>query len=102
MATYAEIHELLNDSTLLDKIEIAAIIAAQGIVGDGSPPANQAQRLKWAAETLSSTRLSAKKLIPFVLAANSGLSVSAIQGAADTAIQTNVDSAVDLFADLIA
>lgn len=101
MATYEELHELKSNSKLLDKVETACIIAAGGIVSDGSPPTNQVQRLKWAAETFERPRAMAAKMLPAVLAANKDATVGNIQGATDVAIQANVDTSVDLFADLI-
>lgn len=99
MATYSELHDLLNDSGLLDKIEVAVIVAAHSFVGGSA--VNQAQLDKWSEQTFSSPRNMAKRLIPFVLAANAGATVETIQSAADNAIQTNVNAAIDLFADLI-
>lgn len=101
MATYAELYQLINNNDLLDKIQVAAIVAAHGIVGTQTPPANQSQREKWAVQVFSSPRSVANKLVPFVLAANKGAATAQITGAADTAIQANVDAAIDLFADLI-
>ena len=100
MAIYSELHDLLNDGALLDKIEVAAIIAAHDIVGGSA--ANQIQLDKWAEQTLGNPRSMAKRLIPFVLAANKGVTVAQIQGATDNAVQANVNAAINLFADLIA
>jgi len=99
MATYSELHDLLKDSQLLDKIEVAVIIAAHSFVGGGAT--NQIQLDKWAEQTFSNPRSMAKRLIPFVLAANKGVVVADIKNATDNAIQNNVSAAIDLFADLI-
>lgn len=100
MATYTELHDLLNDGALLDKIDVAVIIAAHGFVGGSA--LNQPQLDKWAEQTFSNPRAMSKRLLPFVLAANKDATASNIKSAADTAIQTNVNAAIDLFADLIA
>lgn len=99
MATYSELHDLFNDSTLLDKVEAAVVIAAQGIIGGAET--NQAQRDKWAEQALSNTRDTAEKMLPAIVAANKGITADQIKNAADSAIQTNVDATVNLFADLI-
>jgi len=99
MATYAQLHELMHDSNLIDKVEIAVIVAAQGIVNGGET--NQVQRNKWAAQAFKAPRYTAKNILPAVLAKNKDLSVTAIQGAGDSAIQANVDEVINLFADLI-
>jgi hypothetical protein len=100
MATYQELHDLGQNSDLLDTVETAVIKAAQGIVGGSA--SNQGQRDKWAAQAFESPRHIAGKMLPGVLATNSDSSVATILGASDAAFQTNVDDLVDLFADLIA
>lgn len=99
MASYDELHDLTHDSGLLDRVEVAVIVAAHGIIGGGA--GNQPQRNKWAGQALSAPRAMATKLLPGVLAANKDADVAAIEAATDTMIQSNVDSLVDLFADLI-
>ena len=99
MATYEELFELRRNSTLMNKITVACIIAAEDIRTDGSPPANQAARLAWAAKVFDNPEREAARMIDAVLAANSSASVVAITEATDSAIQFNVDAAVNLFAD---
>lgn len=93
MATYLELHSLASDSDLHEKVAVAVGVAAQGILATTPTPA--ADRVAWAAHAMASTKAVAADAVKMVLAANKGLSVSAIQGASDTAIQSNVDDLVD-------
>jgi hypothetical protein len=98
MATYLELFNLRNDSDLQDKVVVAVVIAAEAIRVDGSPPANQAQRLVWAGTAMENPKAEAERMLWAVLAANKDATVATIQAATDAAIQTQVDAAVDLFA----
>ncbi len=105
MATYTELYTLFQDSDLRNRIAVAIAVAADTILNDNDdtdPPwgqTNNANRKIWAKQALSHPSATAKNMIPAVLAANKSASVSAIQTAADTAIQDNVNALVDLFAD---
>lgn len=92
MAAYLELHDLISDSDLQEKIAIAASKKAQGLLDGGTPTTDE---VAWALAALQSPTGKAKELINYVLAANSGSTVSQIQGATDVSIQSNVDSAVD-------
>ncbi len=98
MATYLELCDLKNNSDLQDKVKAACIIAANNIRIDASPPANQTQRLAWAASTMMNPKTEAIRMLWAVLAANKDATVSAILNASDSAIQSNVEDAIDLFA----
>lgn len=99
MANYDELQSIMNDPQLTDKVEVACIIAAQGIIG--GTETNQAAREKWAALVFSNPRNMAKRMLPVVVAANAGQTIATITGASDVAIQNNVDQAVDLFANTL-
>lgn len=92
MATYLELEALRNDETLIPKVSMAAVIKAQSLIDAASPTAGQ---VEWANETLRNPRDRARVLVRYVIAANKGLDVAAIKAASDSAIQTNVDAAVD-------
>lgn len=98
MATYLELFELKDDSNLQDKVTVAVVKAAHGIANDATPPANQAARLAWAATVVENPVAVAQKMLWVLLAGSSELSAAQIAGASDTAIQSAVDGAVDLFA----
>lgn len=92
MATYAELHALRSDSDLGNKIKVAIVIKAHGILAEAAPGAN---RQTWAEEALANPSSKLDQLFHYVLAENKGLTVAQITGATDAGIQTNVDSAVD-------
>ncbi len=92
MATYQELFELGADSALRNKVAVAAVIKAEGLIGGASPTNTQ---IAWANNTLRDVSGRARTLLFYVLAANKGSTVLQIQSAADTAIQSNVDTVVD-------
>ena len=102
MATYDELSALLGSGadhdTLVNRIEVACIVAAEAIRTDASSPTNQAQRLVWANEAFKTPRAKATEMLPALLAANAGSPVADITGASDAVIQTAVDAAVNVFA----
>ena len=98
MATYLELFSARNDSDLQDKVVVAVTIAAEAIRTDVSPPTNQAQREAWAVGALSNPTSKMDEMLWAIISTNKDATLSAIVGASDSAIQTNVDAAVDLFA----
>jgi hypothetical protein len=88
MATYTELRSLYADDDLRNKVEVAVVKAAANLLG-GTPTADEQ---KWAAAVFASPRGVGTQALLYVLAENSGLTVAAIQGATDAAIQTNVDA----------
>lgn len=97
MATYTEIRDLMNDTVLRNKVEVACLIAADTIRSE-TGVTNHTERLRWASQTWANPLAAAKQMLPAVLAANKDATVANIQGATDTTIQANVDAAVDVFA----
>lgn len=100
MATYQELRVLFNDSNLLEKVEVAVVIAANTLVADPATP--DAPDKAWAAQVFSNPKAEAQKAVMAVLAENSGATVSAIQTATDASIQTNVDGVVSTLVDALA
>ncbi len=92
MADYIDLKPLAVDQVLRDRVEVAIWVKAQTILDDGAPSAAEVQ---WASDALENPSLKATQIINYVLAANKSASESAILGAADTAVQSNVDAAVD-------
>ena len=99
MATYAELYDLRNDSALRNRVTTACIIAAETVMNEDGATPNHASRLLWAKGVFANPSGEASRMFMAILAANSGADVSAIQGATDAAIQTNVDDHIVLFAD---
>ena len=99
MATYEELYALRNDSALRNRVTTACIIAAETVMNELVSVDNHANRLIWAKAVFAGPSGEANRMFMAILAANSGLDGSAIQSATDAAIQANVDSHIDLFAD---
>lgn len=95
MATYAELFELRVNSELKNKITVAIIVAAESIRSETTPTA---PRLAWAKGAFENPAAEADRMMMAILAANKDATPAAITGAADAAIQTQVDEAVNVFA----
>lgn len=95
MATYTELFEYRSTDeyqTLTNKIAVAVAIKAQAIADLASPTAEQ---IAWAVSALNSPQGQAATVVHYVIAANNSLSIAQINAATDSAIQVNVDAAVD-------
>lgn len=101
MATYAEILVASENATLNNQVRVAISVAADKIRTAASPPANQAKRLKWAAQAITNPDAITPVMVRVVLAQNRNLTLAQITSATDSAIQNAVDAGVDLFADLM-
>ncbi len=99
MATYEELYDLRTDSSLKNKVTMACVISAESVMNELATVPNHANRLLWAKAVFANPAGEADRMYMAILAANSGLTVSQIQGATDSAIQTNVNDHIDLFAD---
>lgn len=99
MATYEELFGLRNNSDLKNRVTSAVIIAAETVMNELDTVPNHANRLIWAKGVFAGPSREADRMYMSVLAANKDASVAQITGASDTAIQTNVDDHIDLFAD---
>ena len=98
MATYNEIYSLHTQSELKNRVTVACIVAAEGIMAEDGGTANHANRLIWASSVFANPKTEAERMYWAVLAANNVADVDVIIGATDAAIQNNVDNHVDLFA----
>lgn len=92
MATYADLYAIKNDASLLGKVAVAVIKKAQLLLDGVAPTSNQ---LTWVEKALSNPEAVARVLLNYVIVVNSTLTVAQIQGASDTAVQSNVNDAVD-------
>lgn len=95
MATYIDLHNYRvgpDSQDLVNRIAVAVSVKAQAIADSVTPTAEE---IAWAVTALSAPRQHADTIVNYVLAANKGLSIAAITAATDSAIQTNVDAAVD-------
>lgn len=87
MATYLEIRNLFSDGDLKNKATVAIVKYAESLL-TGTPSANEK---KFALDVINDPKLWGDRALQLILAANSGSSVAAIQGASDTVLQSNID-----------
>jgi hypothetical protein len=95
MATYLELRNLFNDGDLLNKIDVAIIVAADALILTTPTTAEK----DWAATALGNPRPQAEKALKDLLATNKDATVGAIQGSTDAAIQTRVDAVISILVD---
>lgn len=98
MATYDELLEANRNTALLNKVRVAVVVAATTIMTEADTVANHVNRLAWAKTVFSDPAAAGLKMMWPVLAQNRAQSLAAITGATDSAVQTAVDSAVNVFA----
>ena len=99
MASYLELRSLFGNGELRNKLDVAIVIAAEAIRNEDVGTTNHANRLTWAKAAFNNPRSKADEMLMALLAANKDLTVAQIEEATDSAIQTRVDAAVDVFAD---
>ena len=87
MATYLEIRVLFGDSDLLERVEVAVLIATNGL-------ADNAANNAWVEAVFSSPCKEAQKVLMGVLAVNNASTVEAIQGSTDAILQSHVNAIV--------
>ena len=95
MATYTELAAINFDpgwGALLNKIMVAVMVKAATIIDSASPSADA---LAWAKATLTGPKAAANNIAFYVIASNKAASISTILAASDSAVQSNVDDAVD-------
>ena len=98
MATYLELRKLIVDEDLPNKVQMATVVYAEGLISGTPTLADQ----NYAAAVFSSPRSESTKVLMAVLAANKALTVAQIQGASDAAIQTQVDAIAPNLRDVLA
>lgn len=90
MATYAELRALFAEDDLRRKVETAVVIAAEAELAASPGSVNGRS---WGLKVLRSPTEWGRIGFHSLLASNESASVAAIQGALDTTIQTDVDTA---------
>jgi len=98
MATYEELYTLRGNGPLQRKIAVALTIAADIIRQEPATTNGHADRVRWAEKALANLDGEANKSLLMILAVNKGATIAQITGASDSAIQTNVDSIVNILA----
>ena len=97
MATYTELATIADDAgfgSLQSKVRVAVIVKATSLIDAATPTAAE---IEWSKTALANPNSVADDVTRYIIAANKGASVAQIVGATDTAVQNNVDSAVDKF-----
>jgi hypothetical protein len=98
MATYDELLLASENGPLGNRIRVACVIAAEAIRTEAGATANHANRLIWAKAVFANPQHESARMLWAVLAQNKTFTLAQITGATDTAIQTAVNTAVDVFA----
>lgn len=99
MATYLELRQLFAEGRLKNRIEVACIVAAETIRTEDVGTTNHANRLLWAKRAFTNPNSIRDMMLKALLAVNKDATVANIQAVTDAALQTQVEAAVDLFAD---
>ena len=99
MATYLELRQLYAHGDLLNRLEVACIVAAEAIRSEDGGTVNHANRLLWAKAVFSGSRRAAGQMMMALLAANKELTSAQIVAVTDEALQTAVGGAINIFAD---
>lgn len=90
MASYTELFALRTNDDLRNRVAVATVKAAQGLL-DATPTTADAV---FAARVFQNPTAFADRVLWSVLAANSSLTVVQIEGASDAAIQSAVNAVV--------
>lgn len=98
MATYAELLSASTDQTLGDKIMVACVVSAETIRTESTATPNHTERLKWAQKVFFDPGGVRNQMVWAVLAQNRAFTSAQILAATDSATQTAVDAAVNVFA----
>ena len=99
MATYTELRQLFADNDLRNRVQVACIVAAETIRSEDAGTTNHANRLVWAKSAFNNPTAVCDAMLMALLAVNKAQTVEMIQGVEDTTLQSQVDAAVDVFAD---
>lgn len=98
MATYLELLSLAGNDQVTQKVRVACIIAAEKVRTESDQTANHDARMAWAKAVFANPEQEGRRMLWAVLAQNSNQTVAAITNAPDSAVQTAVDAAVNVFA----
>lgn len=98
MATYAELLTASNNETLINKIRVAVVIAAEIVRTELDTVPNHVNRLIWAKQVFITPDREAQRMVWAVLAQNRAATLAQIVGADDATVQGAVNAAVDVFA----
>ena len=97
MATYAELLQAAESSTLKNKIRVAVIVAAEIVRTEETSVPDHVLRLAWAKQAFNNPDEEARRMLWAVLAQNRAATLEQITGADDATVQTAVNAAVNAF-----
>lgn len=95
MATYTELSRIQDDAqwnVFLNRVQVACAIKAAAIIDSVAPTQTQ---LDWAVATIKYPVQAGRDIVYYVIAKNANATLTQIYTASDSAVQTNVNSAVD-------
>lgn len=98
MATYKEIFDIQSDDSLRNRISVACLVTAHAISIESDATVNHANRVIWAKEVLNDPTNMATKMLRIALAANKDVTSAQIRAVSDSALQTLVNSSVNVLA----
>ena len=98
MASYLELKELINDSQLPNRIDIATIVFAKNLLANTPTAADKA----YAELVFTDPNSQGSKLLMAILAVNKDLTIAQIQESADSVLQNQVDSIAPSLVDALA
>ena len=101
MATYSELLTIASTGSgdaLRQQLRIAVVVAADTIRAEAPATVGHTARMAWALSVMKNPNSAAQEMLWAVLAQNRTFTPAQITGAADSAVQTAVDSAVNLLA----
>jgi hypothetical protein len=98
LATYEELSDLLTDPSLIKKVITAAGVAAESIRTEDPSTTNHSSRANL---VYRQPEPEARRMLWSIITANKDLTAAQITGASDSAIQAQVDSRINDFADTI-
>lgn len=99
MASFSELFDIRNDSSLRNRITTAVAIQAETIRKESPDSSkNYVNRLIWARQAFQNPEAKAAEMLWGVLAGNKALAAGAVKEATDDSILATVADLVDTFA----
>jgi len=100
MADYKDLWMLLDKgsgSDLLNRIDVAVVVAALAVYDEDSGTDSHAERLVWAKAACQTPRSASLAMLRVLVARHKDNTLQQITGAPDSTLQEKVDEAVNLF-----
>lgn len=98
MATYLELNTIAADTTFIQRVKAACVVATETIRAESPNIANAKERKDWARRVLTDPTSAANAMVWAVLAQNAGAPAGNITGATDAVLQNAVNNAINLLA----